>query len=162
MPHHVAPIPEGYHSVTPSITTRNAAQAIEFYKKALGAEELMRMPGPNGQVMHAEIKIGNSIVMVNDEFPDWGIRAPQTLGGTPVSLFLYVNDVDRAYQRAIAAGATAIMEPRDQFWGDRFGKLRDPYGHEWALATHIEDVSPEECMRRGAEAMKQGCGEKNK
>jgi uncharacterized glyoxalase superfamily protein PhnB len=148
------PIPDGYRTATPYLTVKGAAQAIDFYTRAFGAQEVERMTGPDGQsVMHAEVKIGDSIVMLSDEFPQMGCRSPQTLGGTTASVFLYVPDVDTAFQRAVDAGATAIMPPADMFWGDRFGKLVDPFGHQWAMATHKEDLSPEEIRKRGAAAM---------
>jgi PhnB protein len=147
----VQPIPAGYHSVTPGLTVHNAAEAIEFYKRAFGAEELCRMPTPDGQrIMHAEIQIGDSHLMLGDEFPDMGCRAPRSLGGTPVSLHLYVEDADAVFQRAIEAGATVSMPIMDAFWGDRYGKLADPFGHEWGIATHQEDISDEELQRRAA------------
>jgi PhnB protein len=150
----VKPIPEGYHTVTPYLTVRNAADAVEFYKRAFGAEEVSRLQGPDGKsVMHAEIKIGDSIVMLSDEFPQGDTRSPQSLAGTTGSLILYVPDVDAAFQRAENAGARATMPPANMFWGDRFGKLTDPYGHAWGLATHKEDVSPEEMKKRAQAAM---------
>jgi len=141
-------IPEGYYTVTPHLVVKDAGGAIEFYKKAFGAEEVFRMPGPGGKVMHAELKIGNSHVMINDEMPDYGALGPQSIGGTPVTLHLYVNDVDSTFKRAISAGGKEEMAVADMFWGDRYGKLVDPYGHKWSVATHKEDVSPEECARR--------------
>ena len=150
----VSPIPPGYHSVTPYLTIRNAAQAIAFYQRAFGAKEVLRMPGPDGQtVMHAELKIGDSFVMLSDEFPDMGARSPQMLGGSPVSLLIYTRDVDALYQRAVQAGATPQMPPQDMFWGDRWAKLSDPYGHAWQIATHKEDLSPKEIGRRAQAAM---------
>jgi PhnB protein len=150
----VKPIPEGYRTVTPYLTVRNAADAIEFYKRAFGAEELTRLPGPDGKgVMHAEIKIGDSIVMLSDEFPQGDTRAPQSLAGTTGSLILYVPDVDAAFQRAENAGGRATMPPANMFWGDRFGKLTDPFGHVWGLATHMEDVTPDEMKKRAQAAM---------
>jgi PhnB protein len=147
-------IPDGYHTVTPYITVKGAAQAIDFYTRAFGARESARMTAPDGKhVMHAEIRIGDSIVMLSDESPQMGNRSPQTLGGTTASIFLYVPDVDTAFKRAVDAGARAIMPPTDMFWGDRFGKLADPFGHEWAMATHKEDLDPEEIRKRGAAAM---------
>ena len=125
-----------------------AAAAIEFYKKAFGAEEIARMPGPKGSVMHAEIQIGDSRIMLNDEFPDFGKMGPASIGGTPITIHLYVNDVDALFDRAVKAGATARMPVADMFWGDRYGQIEDPFGHHWSIATHKEDVSPEECMRR--------------
>jgi len=146
------PIPDGCHSVTPYVMVKDAAAAIEFYKRAFGAEEVERMPGPGGKgVMHAEIKIGDSLIMLSDEFPGTDCSSPQTLGGTTCQLFLYVPDVDSAYQRAVSAGATATMPVADMFWGDRYGKLPDPFGHQWGLATHKEDVSPSELKRRSEE-----------
>lgn len=143
------PIPAGHHSITPYLVVKDAAQAIEFYKRAFGAEELDRLAGPGGTgIMHAEIKIGDSHVMLSDEFPGAGCRSPQSLGGTTCQLFLYVADVDATYQRAVSAGAAPIMPVTDMFWGDRYGNLSDPYGHQWGLATHKEDVSPQEMKKR--------------
>jgi len=144
----VKPIPEGFHSVTPYLTCNDAAKAIEFYKRAFDAKELVRMPMPNGKIGHAEIRIGDSVVMLADEMPGGEARSPQSLGGTTAGIMLYVKDVDASYQKAVTAGAKATMPPQDQFWGDRYGKLTDPYGHTWALATHKEDVAPEEMKRR--------------
>jgi PhnB protein len=145
----VKPIPEGYHTATPYLTIRDAGKAIDFYKQAFRAQELFRMPGPDGKtVMHAEIKIGDSPIMMAEENLEWGKKSPQTLGGTPASVFLYVEDVDAAFDRAVKAGATAQMPPDDMFWGDRFGSLADPFGHQWSIATHKEDVSPEEMGKR--------------
>ena len=145
----VKAIPEGYHTVTPHLVIKDAGKAMEFYKKAFGAEEIFRMSGPDGKtIMHAEIRIGNSHLMLNDEMPDYGAVGPQSIGGTPVTLHLYVSDVDSSFKRAIEAGATEEMAVADMFWGDRYGKLLDPFGHKWSIATHKEDVSPEECMRR--------------
>jgi len=141
------PIREGCHSITPYLMVRDAAQAIEFYKRAFGAQEIERMTFPGGnRVMHAEIKIGDSRIMLSDEFPGTGCSSPQSIGGTTCQLFLYVPDVDAPYQQAIAAGATSIMAAADMFWGDRYGKLSDPFGHQWGVATHKEDVSPEEMV----------------
>jgi len=152
------PIPDGYRTVTPYLTVKGAAQAIDFYKRAFNAQEIERMTGPDGKsVMHAEVRIGDSNVMLSDEFPQMGSRSPETLGGTTGSLFLYVPDVDAAFQRAVDAGAKAVMPPADMFWGDRFGKLVDPFGHEWGMATHKEDLSPEEIRKRGAAAMASMC-----
>lgn len=146
------PIPEGYHTATPYLIIKDAAKAIEFYKKAFGAKEVMRMAGPDGKVMHAEIKIGDSPIMLADEFPEMGARSPQSLGGSPVSIFLYVEDVDTLAEQAVAAGAEILMPVKDQFWGDRYGKLADPFGHLWDIATHKEDVTPEEIRKRTAAA----------
>jgi PhnB protein len=146
----VKPIPDGYHTITPHLAVRDAAKAIDFYARAFGAEELYRMPGPGGVVMHAELRVGDSIVMLGEENPQMGASSPQTIGGSPVSLLLYVKDVDASFARASAAGCAVQMPPTDMFWGDRYGKLQDPFGHHWALATHKEDVSPEEMARRMA------------
>jgi PhnB protein len=149
----VQPIPEGFHTLTPSLTVHNAAEAIEFYKRAFGAEEISRAPAPDGRrIWHADLKIGDSRLMLNDEFPDMGGRAPRSLGGTPTSFHLYVRDADAVFQRAVEAGAKVTMPLWDAFWGDRYGKVTDPFGHEWAIATRKENLSEEE-MRRRAEAM---------
>jgi PhnB protein len=146
------PIPDGYSTVTPALTVTNGAEAIEFYKRALGAKELMRIPGPDGKhLMHAEIEVGNSRVMLADESPEMGCRAPASLGSVSSSLYVYVEDVDKAFRRAVEAGAKALMPPADMFWGDRFGQIEDPSGHRWGLATHKEDPSPEEMARRQKE-----------
>jgi len=151
----VLPIPAGFHSVTPYLICNGAANAIEFYKKAFGAKEVMRMPGPDGRLMHAEIKIGDSHVMIGDEFPQMGATSPATLKGTTVHLFIYSKNVDKTFAQATAAGATVEMPPTNMFWGDRYGKLADPFGHKWSMATHTENVSPKEMQRRSAEAMAQ-------
>ena len=148
----VSPVPKGYHTVTPYLVFRGAAQAIEFYKKAFGAKELLRMPAPDGSVAHAELQIGDSRVMVGDENPDQGARAPQTIGGTCVHIFMYVPNVDKLFAQATGAGATAEMPPTDMFWGDRYCKLQDPFGHKWNLATHTEDLSEKEMARRAQAA----------
>jgi PhnB protein len=145
------PIPKGYHTVTPSLFVAGAAKAIDFYKKALGAEELMRFPAPDGKIMHAEIKVGDSIVMLADEMPDMGGRGPKSIGGTPVSFFVYGENVDAAWKRAVDAGAKEVVPLADQFWGDRTGCLEDPFGHQWWLAQHVQDLTPEE-IRKNAEA----------
>ena len=143
---------EGYQTVTPALTVRNGAEAIEFYKKAFGAEEIMRVPGPDGKsLMHAEIRVGNSRIMLGDESPAMGCLAPVTLGGPGGSLYVYVPDVAAAFKRAVAAGAKALMPVTDMFYGDRFGQVEDPSGHRWGLATHVEEVAPEEMMRRQRE-----------
>lgn len=149
---HVKAIPEGYHSITPSLTCKNASAAIEFYKNVFGARELFRMPAPDGRVAHAELQIGSSRFMVNDEFMP---MATISAGTRPVYLFLYVQDADATYNSAVKHGAHADMPLQNQFWGDRFGRVTDPFGHQWGIATHVEDVSPEEMERRGAEAMAQ-------
>lgn len=143
-------IPEGYHSVTPYLYMSDAARAIEFYKEVFGATELFRFDAPGGKIGHAEIKIGDSLVMLGDECEDADARSPQTIGGTPVGLMLYVEDVDAVVERAVAAGAKLIEPLEDKFYGDRMGKVEDPSGHVWAIATHKEDVSPEEMEKRVA------------
>jgi uncharacterized glyoxalase superfamily protein PhnB len=146
----VKPIPDGFHSVTPHIVVRDAAKALAFYQNAFGAEERYRMPGPDGKVVHAEFRIGDSIVMIGEETPQRGALSPQAVGGTPVTLMLYVKDVDASFARATKAGCTVQMPLEDMFWGDRYGKLQDPFGHQWAMATHKEDVSPQEMTKRMA------------
>ena len=153
MPSKAKPIPEGYHSVTPYLTVNDAARAIDFYKRAFGAREVMRMDSPHGKIAHAELNIGDSKLMLSDEMPGGSSRSPQSVGGTTAGVFLYVEDVDSVYKQAVSAGAKAEMPPSDMFWGDRFGKLVDPFGHSWSLATHIEDVAPAEMAKRGKEAM---------
>jgi PhnB protein len=149
----VKPIPDGYHSVTPYLIVSGAARALDFYKKAFGATELMRMPGPGDKIMHAEIKIGDSPIMLADEFPERNIRGPQALGGTPVGLMIYVPDVDTVFNRAVAAGAKVEMPLTNQFYGDRSGTVADPFGHKWTISTHVEDVPPAEMEKRAKEAM---------
>lgn len=149
----VNPIPSGYRSLTPYLVCSDASRAIDFYKQAFGAQEIARMAGPGGKIGHAELKIGDSMLMLSDEMPGSGNRSPQALGGSPVSIFLYIEDIDSVFNRAVGAGAKADMPPQDMFWGDRFGHLTDPSGHKWALATHIEDVAPEEMQKRAKEAM---------
>jgi PhnB protein len=151
----VKPIPDGYHSVTPYLIVKGAARAIEFYKTAFGAAEVMRLAQPDGRVGHAEIEIGNSRLMLADEFPEMGVHAPHSGGRMPMSLLLYVDDVDAVAARALEAGATVIRPVRDQFYGDRSGTFSDPFGHVWTIATHTEDVSHEEVTRRFDEMMKQ-------
>ncbi len=150
MPSPARPIPEGYHTITPYLIINGAADAIEFYKKAFGATELFRMGGPGGKVMHAEMKIGDSPLMLADEFPEMGYRSPKSLGGTPVSLMLYVEDVDALAAQATAAGAKVMRPVQDQFYGDRSGTFVDPFGHVWTISTHKEDVPMEEMKRRMA------------
>ena len=147
------PIPEGYHTLTPYLAVENAAEAIEFYKRAFGAKELVRMDAPQGKIGHAELQIGDSRVMLSDPFPQSTVRPPKELGGTSASVFMYVEDVDEVVKQAVDAGATVTMEVADQFWGDRFGSVADPFGHTWSVATHVEDVSPEEIAERGKAAM---------
>jgi len=149
----VKPIPDGHHTVTPSLVVRGGQKAIEFYKKAFGAVERGVMSGPDGSVMHGELMIGNSLIFLGDENPQWGALSPQSLNGSPVTLNLYVEDCDAVFNRAVAAGATVGMPLADQFWGDRYGTVVDPFGHKWGIATHKEDVSDEEMGRRAQEAM---------
>lgn len=152
----VSPIPRGFHTVTPHLVCRNAAGAIEFYKKAFGARELSRMPMPGGGLAHAELQIGDSRLMLADEMPEMDATAPETIGGSAVHIFLYLKNVDAVFNQAVRAGAKATMPPTDMFWGDRYAKLTDPFGHKWSMATHIEDMSVKEMIRRGDEAFKQG------
>jgi len=147
----VKPIPEGHHTVTPYLIVRGGAKALEFYVKALGAQELLRVDMPDGGLGHAEMKIGDSIVMLADEHPEMGYKAPQSYGGTPVSICLYVEDVDALVKQAVDAGAKLVRPLQDQFYGDRSGTLVDPFGHVWTISTHIEDVTPEEVAKRAAE-----------
>jgi PhnB protein len=149
------PIPEGYHTATPYLIVKDAAKAIDFYKKAFGATELFRLADPSGKVGHAEIKIGDSPIMLADEFPGMGARGPESFGGSPVSICLYVEDVDALARQAVAAGAKEIRPVKDQFYGDRSGTFTDPFGHTWTIATHKEDVSPREISRRFEEFLKQ-------
>ena len=144
------PAREGFHDITPTMVVRGAAAAIEFYGKAFGATTRTRMDMPDGKIMHSEVVIGDSIVMLTDEFPDWDALSPQALGGTPVSLYLTVKDVDTVFNQALAAGATVLRPLQDQFWGDRVGWVLDPFGHKWGISTHFEDVPPDEVARRGA------------
>jgi PhnB protein len=147
--------PPGYHSVTPYLALRDAKSAIDFYVRAFGAELVLKLDMPDGSIAHAEVRIGDSILMMAEENPDWGSRSPQAIGGSPVSMMIYVADVDAAFARALAAGATELRPVADQFYGDRTGTLADPYGYQWTLATHVEDVSTEEAQRR-MEAMNLG------
>jgi PhnB protein len=149
----VQPIPEGYRGLIPYLAVDNAAEAIEFYKRAFGATERMRMPGPEGKIAHAELEIAGSILMLADPFPQASTKTPRELGGVTGGIFIYVENADETVQRAVDAGATITMPLEDQFWGDRFGKITDPYGQEWQIATHIEDLTEEEMARRGQEAM---------
>ena len=148
----VKPIPEGYHSITPYLIIRGAAEAIEFYKKAFGATELFRFPAPGGRIGHAEIKIGDSPIMLADEFAEMGYHGPQSLGGSPVSIMLYVDDVDTVFNRAVDAGASVKEALQDKFYGDRTATLTDPFGHRWHVSTHKEDVSMQEMERRAKAA----------
>jgi PhnB protein len=153
MPGH--PVPEGYHTLTPYLAVEDATAAIDFYQRAFGAKERVRMPGPDGMIAHAELEIGDSKVMLADPFPQSSTRPPKELGGTSVGIFVYVENVDEVFQKAVDAGATATMEPDDQFWGDRFGSVTDPFGHSWQISTHVEDVPPEEMEKRSKEWMSQ-------
>lgn len=149
----VKPIPEGVHTITPHLVCAGAADAIEFYKKAFNAVEIHRIPGPGGKLMHGAIRIGDSMLMLADEFPEWGSKGPKTLAGTPVTIHLYVENVDAVFAQAVAAGATPAMPVADMFWGDRYGMLVDPFGHSWSVATHIKDMTDDEMQ----EAAKTGC-----
>jgi PhnB protein len=142
------PIPQGMHSVTPHLICAGAADAIEFYKKAFGAVEAARLPGPNGKLMHAAVRIGDSTVMLVDEMPEWGALGPKSLKGSPVTIHLYVDDADAFVARAVKAGAKVTMPVDDMFWGDRYGKLIDPFGHHWSIAEHLEDLTPEQMRER--------------
>lgn len=147
------PIPEGYHTVSPYLAVDDAARAIDYYVSAFGAKELFRMDAPGGRVGHAELQIGDSRIMLSDPFPQSSTRPPKELGGTTGSVFMYVEDVDAVVKRAVAAGATVTMEPDNMFWGDRFGTITDPFGHVWSIATHVEDVPPQELEQRAKAAM---------
>lgn len=147
------PVPEGYHTVTPFLIVNDAKQAIDFYKRGFGAEEISRFETSDGKVGHAEIRIGDSIIMIADEWPGGCCRSPQSLGGTAVNITLYVDDVDQLFNRAIAAGAKVRMPLQDMFWGDRYGQVTDPFGHSWSLSTHKEDLPREEIQKRAEKAM---------
>lgn len=147
------PVPEGYHTVSPYLAVEDAARAIDYYAKAFGAKEVVRMNAPGGKIGHAELEIGDSRIMLSDPFPQASTRPPKEIGGTSGSVFLYVEDVDAVVKQATDAGATVTMEVADQFWGDRFGTITDPFGHVWSIATHVEDLSPEEIEERGRAAM---------
>lgn len=149
----VKPIPEGYHTLSAYLAVDNAAEAIDFYKRAFGAKELVRMDAPGGKIGHAELGIGDSRIMLADQFPQSSTKTPKELKGTTVSLFMYSKDVDAAIDKAVEAGATVTVEADDMFWGDRFGAVTDPYGHMWSIATHTQDLSPEEIAARGKAAM---------
>jgi len=153
MPNKPNPIPQGYHSLTPYFTVRDAARAIEYYKRAFGAQEIMRMDAPGGKIGHAELRIGDSVIMLGDEMPGAGNKSPQSLGGTTAGVMLYVDNVDRVFEQAVAAGGEVESKPTDMFWGDRYGRLKDPFGHSWSIATHIEDVAPQDMQRRMQEFM---------
>jgi uncharacterized glyoxalase superfamily protein PhnB len=143
----VKPVPDGMHTITPHLVCAGAAQAIDFYEKAFGAVELARIPGPDGRLVHAMVRIGDSPVMLVDEMPEWKTVGPNTLNGSPVTIHLYVENADAVFERALAAGASAVMPPSDMFWGDRYGVLKDPFGHLWSVATHQRDVSPQEARK---------------
>jgi uncharacterized glyoxalase superfamily protein PhnB len=149
------PVPDGTHTLTPHLTVKGADKAIDFYKRAFGAQEISRYAGPGGNIMHASIRIGDSQLFLNDEFPQMGAKSPLAFGGSAVTLTLYVEDVDTVFKRAVDAGAKSTMPVADQFWGDRYGTLTDPFGHQWAIATHKEDLTPAELEKRGREAMAQ-------
>jgi PhnB protein len=153
MPNQVRPIPEGYHSVTPYLVVNEAARAIDFYQRAFGAKKIMQMQGPAGKIAHAELKIGDSMIMVSDEMPGNDVRSPKSLGGCSVGMFLYVENVDSVFKQAQSAGAKVVTPVSDMFWGDRYGKLTDPFGHSWSIATHKENVSPQEMEKRAKESM---------
>ena len=149
----VKPIPDGYPQVTPYLCVDGAKAAIEFYSNVLGATERMHMPGPDGKIGHAELELGESLIMLADEFPEMGIRGPKAVGGTPVMISIYVEDADAVFDAAVAAGATSLRPVENQFYGDRIGQFEDPFGHRWSVATHVEDVPPDEMEKRAAEAM---------
>jgi PhnB protein len=151
----VQAVPEGYHSITPYLAIDGAAEAIEFYKRAFGATEVMRVQAPGGKIGHAEIEVDGSRIMLGDEYPDMGFRGPKAYGGSPVSLHLYVSDVDTVARQAVAAGAKELRPVKDQFYGDRTGSFEDPFGHVWHIATHKEDLAPDELKRRAEQAMQQ-------
>ena len=150
----VQPIPEGYPRVTPYLCVDPAAAAIDFYVSVLGADERMRMPAPGGKIGHAELTLGNSVIMLADEYPDLNFRSPKSVGGTPITLHVYVEDVDAVFARALAQGAKELSAVKDEFYGDRTGQFEDPFGHRWNVATHVEDVTAEEMEKRAADAMK--------
>lgn len=148
----VNPIPESYPRITPYLCVDGAAAAIDFYTRVFGATERMRMPGPDGTIGHAELQLGDGVLMLADEYPEMGIRGPKSIGGTPVTISVYVEDVDAVFESAVQAGATSLRAVGDQFYGDRSGQFEDPFGHRWSVASHIEDLSPDEISRRAAEA----------
>ncbi|HEV2611348.1 MAG TPA: VOC family protein [Noviherbaspirillum sp.] len=155
----VKPVPEGMHTVAPHLVCDGAADAIEFYKKAFGAVEIDRLPGPHGKLVHAMIRIGDSPIMLVDEFPEWGSFGPRSLKGSPVTIHLYVENADALFQRAVDAGAKVVMPINEAFWGDRYGKLEDPFGHQWSVAKHVRDVTPEEIAQAMQQPMTQMCTE---
>jgi PhnB protein len=147
------PIPEGYHTLTPYLAVDDASKAIEFYKRAFGATERVRMPTEDGKVAHAELEIGDSLIMLSDQFPQATVKPPKEIGGTSSGVFMYTENVDETVQQAVDAGGTITMPVEDMFWGDRFGKVTDPFGHEWQIATHVEDLTEEEIQKRASAAM---------
>ncbi len=151
----VKPIPDGYHAITPYLITQNATEAIEFYKTVFGATQVELLPRPDGGVAHAELRIGDSIIMLADEMPEMGYLGPRSIGGSPVHLMIYTEDCDAMFARAVEAGATVKRDLQDQFYGDRAGSLTDPFGHDWTIATHVEDVDPEELQKRFQEMMQE-------
>lgn len=152
----VKPIPDNYPQVCPYLSVDGAAAAIDFYTEVFGAKERGRLPAPENKIGHAELELGDSLIMLADEFPEMGIRSPKAIGGSPVTINVYVEDVDSVFEKATAAGATPLRKPEDQFYGDRSGQFEDPFGHRWSISTHIEDVSPEEMAKRAAEMEQQG------
>jgi uncharacterized glyoxalase superfamily protein PhnB len=153
----VRPIPEGFHTVTPHLVCAGAADALAFYKQAFGAEELSRMPGPGGKIMHAEMRIGDARIMLADDFPDYGSLGPLALKGTPVYIHLYVEDANAVFAQAVEAGAKPVMPLADMFWGDRYGQIEDPFGHKWSIATHQRDVTPEQMQEDMNKMFEQPC-----
>jgi PhnB protein len=158
----VKPIPDGFHTITPYLAVQDAARAIDFYKRAFDAHEIHRMEAPGGKIGHAELKIGDSVLMLSDEMPGSQCQSPQSLHGTTTGMFLYVKDVDASFNKAVAAGAKSVQPVQDMFWGDRFGTVADPFGHSWSLATHKEDVAPAEMKRRGEEQMAKMASQKTR
>jgi PhnB protein len=154
----VQPVPEGYHTITPYLAVEDASTAIDFYQRAFGAKEAVRMSGPGDSIMHAELEIGDSKVMLSDPFPQASTKPPKELGGTSVSILVYVDKIDELYKQAIDAGATSLMEPDDMFWGDRMSSVQDPFGHSWTIMTHVEDVSPEQMEERSKQWQEQMAG----
>ncbi|GAA2748837.1 VOC family protein [Kitasatospora cinereorecta] len=150
----VKPVPDNYPRVTPYLCVDGAAAAIDFYAAVLGTTERVRIPGPDGRIGHAELQLGNAVLMLADEFPDMGFRGPKSIGGTPLTLHVYVEDVDAVFARALAAGATSLRDVRDEFYGDRTGQFEDPFGHRWSIASHVEDVPEDELQRRAEAAMR--------
>jgi uncharacterized glyoxalase superfamily protein PhnB len=157
MTQQVRPIPEGFHTITPHLVCSGATDALAFYTRAFGAVETSRMPGPDGKIMHAQMRIGDSFFMLADDFPDYGCVGPLALKNTPVYIHLYVEDVDALYAQAVAAGAKPIMQVADMFWGDRYGQLEDPFGHRWSIATHKRDMTPEQMRAEMEKSMSENC-----